>query len=74
MQYNRDEQLVFVRWGRLPSPPQGPPPRRRWRPGRRGPAPRRRSVPQRPVPLQEQLLSPQQYLELEFAVGEESRR
>jgi len=74
MRYDRDEQLAFVRWGRLPRSPQPAPPRRRWRPDRRGPVPRTRSAPQPAVPLQARQLTPQEYLELEFAVGEESRR
>ena len=74
MQYDRDELLAFVRWGRLPRAPQPAPPRRRWRPERRGPAPWRRRTPQPAVPLPAQRLSPQEYLELEFAVGEKSRR
>ena len=74
MQYDRDELLVFVRWGRLPRPPRPAAPRRRWRPERRGPSPRRRRGPQPGVALPAERLSPQEYLELEFAVGEESRR
>ena len=74
MQYDRDELLVFVRWGRLPRPPRPEPVRRRWRPERHSPAPRRRREPEPAVPLQVQPLSPHEYLELEFAVGEESRR
>jgi hypothetical protein len=74
MSFDRDELLVFVRWGRLPRPPQPAPARRRWRPERRGPAPRRRREPQPAAPVCAQQLSPQEYLELEFAVGEQSRR
>jgi hypothetical protein len=78
MQYDRDEQLVFVRWGRLPRPLAQPRPRRdersherwrwRWRPA---PRPPRRLAPG-PVPPEP--LDIHEYLELEFAVGEESRR
>jgi hypothetical protein len=74
MQYDRDELLVFVRWGRLPRPPQAAPPRRRWRRERPGSEPRRRRGPEPVVPLPAQPLSPHEYLELEFSVGEESRR
>jgi hypothetical protein len=72
MQYDRDELLVFVRWGRLPRPPQGPP-RRRWRRERPKPEPQRLR-PEPAVPSPAQPLSPHEYLELEFSVGEESRR
>lgn len=75
MQYDRDEQLAFVRYGRLPRPPAAPGrPRREWRWRRRPPV-----VPPRPLAPDPALAKPapldiHEYLELEFAVGEESRR
>jgi hypothetical protein len=77
MQHDRDEQLAFVRYGRLPRPPDAPGrPRRerRWRWRRRPPV-----VPPRPLAPDPALASPapldiHEYLELEFAVGQESRR
>jgi hypothetical protein len=77
MQYDRDEQLAFVRYGRLPGPPDAPGrPRRewRWRWRRRPPVlPPRPLAPDlavaRPAPL-----DIHEYLELEFAVGQEGRR
>jgi hypothetical protein len=76
MYQDRDELLAYARLGRLPRPPRADVPRRRWRwrPERRGPAPRRRSAPPPAVPLEVTQLSPHEYLELEFAVGQESRR
>jgi len=74
MFHDRDELLVFVAYGRLPRPPDAPPrprgrPRWRWR-QRPAPVPPRPLAPD-PVPAQ---LDIHEYLELEFAVGEESRR
>jgi hypothetical protein len=76
MYQNRDELLAYARLGLLPRAPRTAAPRRRWRwrPDRIGPAPRRRRVPPPAVPVGQEPLSPQEYLELEFAVGEESRR
>ena len=72
MYRDRDEVLAYARLGRLPRPPRPAPSRRRWRRDPRPHWPRR--VPQQVVPLPAQPLSPHEYLELEFAVGEESRR
>jgi hypothetical protein len=76
---DRDELLAFVRYGKLPRPPAAPgrAHRRRdwhWR-WRRRPAP----IPPRPLapdpgPAQPAPLDIHEYLELEFAVGQESRR
>ena len=76
MQYDRDEQLAFVRYGRLPRPPDGARPSAsvEWRWRRRPPV-----VPPRPLAPDPALAKPapldiHEYLELEFAVGQESRR
>ncbi len=71
---DRDELLAFVHYGKLPRPPDGPGrPRGRWR-GRW----RRRIPVVPPRPLAPDPVAPQldihEYLELEFAVGEGSRR
>jgi hypothetical protein len=81
MHRDRDELLAFARYGMLPRPPDGPGPARRrrnrdwnWR-WRRRPA----VVPPRPVapdamPADPVPLDIHEYLELEFAVGQEGRR
>ena len=72
MQRDRDELLAFVRWGRLPPAPPGQRRRRRrLRPVRE---PRRLAGdPALPPPTGGQL-EIHEYLELEFHVGETSRR
>jgi hypothetical protein len=81
MHRDRDELLAFARLGMLPRPPDAPGrPRRdgrlrwRWRWRRRPPV-----VPPRPLAPDPALAKPapldiHEYLELEFAVGQESRR
>jgi hypothetical protein len=76
MRHDRDEQLAFVRYGRLPRPPDAPGRPRgrgrwRWRWRRRVPVLPPRPLAPDPVPAQ---LDIHEYLELEFAVGEGSRR
>jgi hypothetical protein len=79
MYQDRDELLAFARYGRLPRPPDAPPRRRqrpdwgwRWR-RRPAPMPPGRLAPG-PAPAQPAPLDIHEYLELEFAVGQESRR
>jgi len=79
MQPDRDELLAFARYGRLPRPPTAAPrPRRhgrwRWCWRRRVPVVPPRPLAPDPAPAQPALLDIHEYLELEFAVGEESRR
>jgi hypothetical protein len=81
MYQDRDELLAFVRYGWLPRAPEAPVrlrgrPRWRWRwRWRRQPA----VMPPRPLapaqaPAEPAPLDIHEYLELEFAVGQESRR
>jgi hypothetical protein len=75
MYQDRDELLAFARLGRLPRPPEAPPRprgRRRWR-WRPPVVPPRPLVPD-PAPAEPAPLDIHEYLELEFAVGQESRR
>jgi hypothetical protein len=79
MQYDRDEQLAFVRYGRLPRPPDAPGrPRRegrwRWRRRRRPPVLPPRPLAPDPAVARPAPLDIHEYLELEFAVGQEGRR
>ena len=77
MYQDRDELLAFARLGMLPRTPHAPAAPRRewqWRWRRRPPV-----VPPRPLapdarPAQPVTLDIHEYLELEFAVGQESRR
>ena len=74
---DRDELLAFARLGRLPRPPEAPPRprgrgRRRWR--WRPPVVPPRPLAPDPAPAQLAPLDIHEYLELEFAVGQESRR
>jgi hypothetical protein len=74
MQCDRDEQLLFVRYGRLPRPPDAPP--RRWRRAwrRRAAAGTSARLVPASAPLEPARLDIHEYLELEFAVGQERRR
>jgi hypothetical protein len=75
MYRDRDELLAFARYGRLPRPPEAPPRprgRRRWR-WRRPVVPPRPLAPD-PAPAEPAPLDIHEYLELEFSVGEQSRR
>ena len=79
MYQDRDELLAFVRYGWLPRAPEAPVrlrgrPRWRWR-WRRRPV----VLPPRPLAPSQASAEPapldiHEYLELEFAVGQESRR
>jgi hypothetical protein len=77
MYQDRDELLAFARHGMLPRRPDAPArPRRewRWRWRRRPPAVPPRPLAPDPAPAQPVPLDIHEYLELEFAVGQESRR
>jgi hypothetical protein len=79
MYRDRDELLAFVRYGKLPRPPDAPPRPRgrrrwRWRWRWRSPVVPPRPLAPDPAPAQPAPLDIHEYLELEFAVGEESRR
>jgi hypothetical protein len=77
MYQDRDELLAFARYGMLPRRPDAPArPRRewRWRWRRRPPVVPPRPLAPDPAPAQPVPLDIHEYLELEFAVGQESRR
>jgi hypothetical protein len=79
MYQDRDELLAFARYGMLPRRPDAPArPHRhgrwRWRWRRRPPVLPPRPLAPDPGPAQPVTLDIHEYLELEFAVGQESRR
>jgi hypothetical protein len=77
MYEDRDELLAFARYGMLPRRPDAPPPPRRewrWRWRRRPPVVPPRPLAPDPGSAQPVTLDIHEYLELEFAVGQESRR
>jgi hypothetical protein len=79
MYQDRDELLAFARLGMLPrrhdAHAHGRPRREwRWRWRRRPPVVPPRPLAPDPVPAQPVPLDIHEYLELEFAVGQESRR
>lgn len=79
MYQDRDELLAFARYGMLPRRPDASArPRRegrwRWRWRRRPPVLPPRPLAPDPAPAQPVQLDIHEYLELEFAVGQESRR
>ena len=79
MYQDRDELLAFARLGMLPRrtdafQPARPRRERRWRWRRRPPIMPPRPLSPDPAPAQPVPLDIHEYLELEFTVGQESRR